>query len=118
MEKNFLDFIPAIKKDLEWKTETDGKITVIYKHRGLTSKIANIIFKMPEKTQVHLDELGSFVWINIDGKNSVYDISQKVKEQFNNQAEPLYERICQYFKVLKFNEFIEIKDKKLQNKHI
>ena len=118
MEKNFLDFIPTIKKDLEWKMEIDGKITVIYKHKGFTNKIANIIFKMPEKTQIHLDEMGSFVWINIDGKNSVYDISQKVRQRFNSQAEPLYERICQYFKSLKSNGFIEIKDKKLQTKQI
>ena len=106
---NYLDLIPSIKENLKWNTEEDGKVTVICEHKGITDKIATFIFKMPKETQVHLDEFGSFVWLNIDGKASVYDISQKIKEEFGNKAEPLYERICKYFVMLEDNRFVEMK---------
>lgn len=106
---NYLDLTPEIKESLEWHIEENGGIIILCQHKSITDKIASFIFKMPKTTQVHLDEFGSFVWLNIDGKSTVYDIAQKIKEKFGEKSEPLYERICKYFSMLENNGFVEIK---------
>ena len=58
-------------------------------------------------TRKHLDEFGSFVWLSIDGKNTVFDIGGKVKEEFGEEAEPLYPRLIQFLNVLKEVKYIE-----------
>ena len=37
---------------------------------------------------------------------SIYDIGQLVKQHFGEKAEPLYERLCQFTKILHKNQFI------------
>ena len=39
---------------------------------------------------------------------SIYDIGQLVKQHFGEKAEPLYERLCQFTKILHKNQFIVI----------
>ena len=43
---------------------------------------------------------------SIDGVRSIYDIGQLVKEHFGDKAEPLYERLCYFIKLLHKNQFI------------
>jgi hypothetical protein len=37
---------------------------------------------------------------------TVYEIGQRVKEQFGDKAEPLYERLSTYIKILHENKFV------------
>lgn len=104
--ENYLDFIPMIKEDLNWCIE-DGLVLVVCEHKGFLNTIAHKVFRMPKETKVYLDERGSFIWSWIDGKNSVYDISVKVKENYGEKADPLYyERLCQYFRILEAQKFV------------
>ena len=54
-----------------------------------------------------MSRLGSFIFPLIDGKKSVYDIGQKVKAQFGEEAEPLYPRLTKYMKMLHDYGFVE-----------
>ena len=51
--------------------------------------------------------MGSFIWNHIDGEKSIYEISQLIKDEFKEEAEPLYERLIQYMNILKNNKFID-----------
>ena len=53
--------------------------------------------------------MGSFVWPLIDGERNITDIGVFVKEHFGEKAEPLYERLAKYFKVLESYGFVEFK---------
>ena len=53
------------------------------------------------------EKMGSFIWPLIDGKRTVYDIGQKVSEQFGDKAEPLYPRLTLYIRTLKEYGFIK-----------
>ena len=53
-----------------------------------------------------MDELGSFVWLLIDGKTNIGDMGVSVKEHFGEKAEPLYEKLVKYFEILKSYNFI------------
>jgi hypothetical protein len=76
---------------------------------GVFNKIAQKLFGKPRITHVHLDEFGSFVWGQIDGKRTVAQIAEAVHEQFGEAAEPLHPRIVKYLQIVKSYNFIDLK---------
>ena len=105
---NYLDNIPVINGDIVWEKE-DGIVTVLQKHKGIYSKIAQKFFHTPKVSMVDLDEFGSFVWCQINGERTIYDIGQIVLAEFGKDAEPLYDRLSKYFYTLKDVDFISFK---------
>jgi len=51
---------------------------------------------------------GSFIWKEIDGEQNIYEIGQKVKEHFGKEADPLYERLTTFFRILAENKYITL----------
>ena len=107
--ENFLDKIPVISEGLNFKTDENGIVTLEQVNKGMTNRIFQILFRKPKISYIHLDELGSFVWSLIDGEKKIMDFGESVKEKFGDNAEPLYERLSQYFQILKTYGFIELK---------
>ena len=106
---NYLDLVPKHSENHKWDTNEQNIVTIYVENKGLFNRIAQRFFHKPEVSQIHLDELGSFIWQQIDGKRTVYDISQSVKAEFGDKCEPLYNRLVQYTKTLEDYGFIEIK---------
>lgn len=104
--KNYLDLVPQINEGLNWNKDENGIVTLEIENTGLFNRIAQKIFKKPKWSYVHLDELGSFVWLLIDGKTNIGNIGVSVKEHFGEKAEPLYEKLVKYFQILKSYNFI------------
>ena len=105
---NYLDFIPKIKEDLRWE-KTQKDVTIYIENKGVMNRIAQKVLHKPKVSQIHLDEMGTFIFPLIDGMKSVYDIAPLVKEEFGEKAEPLYQRIVQYMRTLESYEFIAMK---------
>ncbi len=106
---NYLDKIPVYKEGLNWSRDDSGNVTLEVENRGVANRIAQKLLKKPKISYIHLEEFGSFIWLLIDGKHSIYEIATSVREQFGDKAEPLYERLLQYFKILESNNFIILK---------
>ena len=106
---NYLDFIPEYSDKFKWEIDEEGKVTIFVENKGFFNKIFQTLLKKPKVSQIHLDEMGNFIWPLIDGKRSIYDISVFVKEEFGDKAEPLYNRLVQYMYNLEGYEFIIIK---------
>ncbi len=104
--ENYLDKCPVRCEDLKWSSDENGIVTLDMENKGLVNKLAQKLLKKPPVSHIHLDELGSFVWLETDGKNSIYDIGESVKSRFGQKAEPLYERLAGYFRSLEVNGFI------------
>lgn len=104
--ENYLDNIPKINTGLGWKTDENGIVTLEKANKGIFNVIAQKLFKKPEISYIHLDELGSCVWLKIDGKSNIYEIGKKVKVDFGVKAEPLYERLAKYFSILESYGFV------------
>ena len=102
---NFLDYIPDHSDKITW-SQKDEIVTVDMYHKGFFPWIAQKFFKRPKVSHIALDKHGSFIWKNINGVNSVNDIAMLVKAEFGNDAEPLYDRLVQYIRILKNNGFI------------
>jgi len=104
---NFLEFIP-VRADILW-SEKEGIVTLEIENKGLFNRIAQKLFKKLEISYIHLDEMGSFIWPRLDGKLTVSELGELVKEQFGEKAEPLYERLSKYISILKSYGFVTFK---------
>lgn len=106
MKNNYFDKIPIHSDSLLWNIDNQGYVTIIIANKGIFNYIAQKLLKKPEKTHVHLDELGSFIWLHIDGNKNISDLGKEVYVKFRDTANPLYERLLIYFKILEQNNFI------------
>lgn len=105
---NYLDFVPEIKEGLRWE-KTQKDVTLYIENKGVMNRIAQKVLHKPKVTQIHLDEMGAFIFPLLDGTRSVYEIAQLVKETFGDKAEPLYNRIVTYMQTLESYDFIVMK---------
>lgn len=97
-DDNFLLYVP--KKKLETFEVKKGKVKLIFYHDKWIEKFARWLVKKPYVSDMELDALGSAVWLLIDGNNSVYDIGQKLLEQFGESCEPVYDRLVMFLRYL------------------
>lgn len=109
-KENYLDKLPERNEKLHW-SEEENIVTIHLEHTGFYSKLAQKFFHTPKKSDVHLDAYGSFVWKQIDGKSTIFDIGQSVKDEFGQDAEPLYERLSKFFYILNQEKYIRFKKK-------
>lgn len=107
--KNYLDFIPVRNNAFKWHINDEGIVVVEVVRNGLFDKIAQVVFKRPKKSEIKLDEHGSFVWKCIDDISNVHEIALKVEEYFG-EDEKLYERLIIFCNILKDNKFITYKN--------
>jgi hypothetical protein len=92
---------------LEWRDEDDGTITVLRPKFGtgrlgrwLSSRLAH------PYCRVRLDEYGSFVWKCCDGRRTVDDIAQALREQSQDTANDLRTRLLFFFRRLERERLI------------
>lgn len=107
-KENYLDKIPKHRGNLKWESDSEKKITLLIENKGLFNRIVQKCFKRPKITQIHLDEMGNFIWPLLDGERSIYDVAMEVRAQYGEKAEPLYERLIKYLQILQDQGFIEI----------
>ena len=106
--KNYLEFVP-IRQIERFSADENGVITLEIENKGVFNRLAQKLLKKPKISYIHLDEMGSFVWPLIDGERNITEIGVFVNEHFGEKAEPLYERLAKYFRVLQSYGFIEFK---------
>ena len=107
-DTNFLDLRPSFSQHVSLQTNKDAQAFIEVENTGAFNKIAQVVFKKPRKTNVPLDEFGSFVCKQIDGTRTVLDIANLVHAEFGEEAEPLYPRLIKFMQIMKSYEFIEL----------
>lgn len=104
---SYLERRPKRAKEIGWMTEKDGTVTLKVKNTGWANRLSQVLFGRPKVSCVHLDDLGSFVWQRLEGKDTVRQIGSKVDGEFGERAHPLYERLVHYFRILDSYHFVE-----------
>ncbi len=107
-KENYLDKIPMRNKALHW-SKNEELVTIRVEHKGIYDKIAQKFFHKPRYSNIALDKFGSYVWKQIDGESSIFEIGKKVKAEFGEEAEPLYQRLSKYFYILREERYITFK---------
>ena len=104
-KKNYIDNIPKIN-DMKWDVSEDGIVEITVENKGFYNTIAQKLFKRPRYSFIKLDEYGSFVWQQIDGKKSIYEIGKELGNKHKGASNQLYERLSKYFGILERNKYI------------
>ncbi len=107
--ENYLERRPVRPEHILWSADEEGIVTLDIENKGFFNRIAQKFFRKPKISHIHLDKMGSFVWPLIDGEKDIVALGVLVKEQFGEEAEPLYERLAKYFQILDSYSFVEWK---------
>ncbi len=84
-EKEFLEYIPN-RVDLEWKVNSEGLVEIkIPKFKSNYGKSFCRIINKENYFIANMDKLGSIVWQNCDGVNTVKDILDIIKIKFPDE---------------------------------
>jgi len=105
---NYLEYIPIPHRDLKYEV-VEGCVTIFRENKGIFNFLAQKFLKKPRISQIHLDEMGNFIWPLMNGQNDIIAIAESVKTEFGEKAEPLYDRLVQYIKTLVSYGFVEFK---------
>ena len=104
--KNIFDLHYSRRAGQKWKLLEDGTVELAMEHRGFFAAIAHKVFKRPSTSYIKLDELGSFVWQELESSHDVKTVSEAVHSHFGEKAEPLLPRLGQFFNLLERYGFI------------
>lgn len=107
-QPNYLDQIPKKSNHIQWEEKEDGLVQLIIYRDSLLDRAVRKLLFTPDRFVIDLDGMGSFIWKQIDGKKTIYEIAQLVKAKYQDEAEPLYDRLIHYINILKNNKFIDL----------
>lgn len=107
--EDVLNIIFKICDTLEYEVDKGNIVTILEKQDYKVQRFfRKLKFRIPEYKKISLDEYGSYVFLQIDGKKTVKDIGESLEVKYGDKAHPLYERLllflnhinvnCQYIK--------------------
>lgn len=105
-ENNWLLLVP--ERNLAWEINAETNLVELKKPKLKNKWLKKYLLpymKNPEY-RVKLDNIGTFVWNNIDGKQSCLEISEKMKREFGSSVDPVEERLGKFFQSLIRYDFI------------
>ncbi len=108
--ENFEDVI--VFRNCEYEMEND--LVVVHFKKEKLGFIEKTFFKKRSSKpyKIDLDEIGSFIWLKIDGKKTVGKITEISSEHFKDKIEPAKERIELFIKQMNKNRLVRLYKKK------
>ncbi len=106
--ENYLDLIPKHSDKISYEKTDDGQVTLLIENKGVFNRLMQKIAGKPRVTRVETEGQGSFVWLCIDGKRTVFDIARALRDEFGDAAEPVCERLLIYLHTLERCGFVEM----------
>ncbi|NNU74817.1 PqqD family peptide modification chaperone [Clostridium estertheticum] len=102
--EDVLNIIFKIFDDLEYELDKDNIVTVLEKQDHKLQRVfRKLNFKIPDYKKTSLDEYGSCVFLQIDGKKTVKDIGENLEAKYGDKAYPLYERLLLFLNHIDVN---------------
>lgn len=108
---NYLDYVPVYGDTCRYEINDKGNVTILVENKGVFHWVAQKLFRRPRISQIHLDEMGNFIWPLMDGERTIHDIALLVREEFGEKAEPLYDRLVQYMRNLESYGFVKLDER-------
>lgn len=98
-------------ENIKWECDENGIVTIFRENIGFFNRVLQLIMKKPKISQIHLDEKGSFFWLNADGKNTLSDIARLFAEKFGTDSEMSERAAAQFLETLRGCKFASIVNK-------
>jgi hypothetical protein len=104
---NLLELIP--QRRCEFNVDADRIVTVKLPRFRREWMIQFLVprWKSPF-IQTKLDRVGSFVWLQCDGDQSVHDIAERMREEFGEDIEPVYDRLKLFLHQLGKRDYLSL----------
>lgn len=106
ISRNYMDSVLIHNPERKWKEREDGIVVIDMENKGFYHKIAQKFFHRPKVSHIALDAHGTAVWKALDGKRTVFDIVNLMKEQFPEEQERMLDRVITFLHTLQVNRFI------------
>ncbi len=106
---NFLELTPIRKYQHEVREDEQIDVLVPKFTSKFGKKYINKKLRYPY-IKANLDELGSSTWLLIDGNKKVEDIANDLTNKYNEENNPIYDRLIQFLNDLYNNGFIYFKE--------
>ncbi|MDP4266089.1 MAG: PqqD family protein [Bacteroidota bacterium] len=107
-EMNYLELTPV--RRFEYEIAEDGLVNILipkFKNKFLNKFIPT---NKPADIRIKLDELGSFVFQQIDEQKKVHEISELLSEKTRDTIQSSYERTTKFLTLLYSNQYISFKE--------
>ncbi|MGL4730218.1 MAG: PqqD family protein [Clostridium sp.] len=99
-----LNIIFRISDNLEYEVAKDNSVTILEKQdHKVQNFFRKLKFKIPQYRKISLDEFGSYVFLQIDGKKTIKDIGENLKSKYGDKVNPLYERLLLFLNHIDVN---------------
>lgn len=83
--EEFLQYRPK-RLDFEWSTNADGFVELkVPKFKGNFGKSFCKVIRKDNTFTANMDKIGTLVWKNCDGRQTVKQILEKLKKEFPNE---------------------------------
>ncbi len=97
-KEEWLQLIPVADCQHEWVE--DKIVLLIPRAKNPILKFFVSFLNSKPYFRLKLDEVGSFVWQQIDGHRTIDAICRALEQEFNNRVDPADERTVEFFKRL------------------
>jgi hypothetical protein len=102
--EDVLNIIYKISDNLEYEVDKDNIVTILQKQDHKIQKFfRKLKFRIPEYKKISLDEYGSWIFLQIDGKKNVKDIGESLEVKYGDKVHPLYERLLLFLNHIDIN---------------
>lgn len=92
--EDVLNIIYKISDKIEYEVDEEGIVTIMIRQdHKVQNFFRKLKFRIPEYRKLSLDEYGSWIFLQVDGKKSVKDIGESLEEKYGDKVHPLYERL-------------------------
>jgi hypothetical protein len=114
---NLLDFRPRQLR--AWEMGKDGGVQVLVPkfHHPFLAKWLMPRLRSPY-IRVKLDALGSFVWKQCDGKTTVAEIADRMREEFGGSLGSVEERVGRFLTVLRKSDLVKLDNDDVEVMHV
>lgn len=102
----YMALVPVRAADLAWDSDEGGTVTLHVENKGVMKRLTQLLLRKPKVSHIHLDEIGSYLWLRIDGESSLSDMSGPFAEHFGERVSPTEQRMVQFFSTLSSYGFV------------
>ncbi|WP_170074842.1 PqqD family protein [Paraclostridium dentum] len=99
-----LNLVFKKSENIEYEVSSEGIVTILEKQdHKVQNFFRKLKFKIPMYKKMELDEYGSFIFLQIDGKKNVKELGIKLEEKYGGESHPLYERLLLFLNHIDVN---------------
>lgn len=92
---------PVRNPALHWKVnDEDNAVITVERRSDVPGKALGWLFMVPERRSITLDDVGSLVWINCDGENTVADLVTMLSSHLKVTRRETEVSLTEYLKTL------------------